>query len=559
VASPRPFAWLGRIRAQAQIALFVFLVALLAQYAGLTYALHRNHALMRDIVEHNQIATRAVDELSEDLAILSYKILGVVGGIYAAPNIAHELRKLGFSIVDSFGHVRNRLGEYADAETAQRAEQAIAALPEFLERTRRLLLDTSTSPTETERERLERNHDEWLDIRPALTMFTEDVRERVRNHAESSFAELKRLERILSAMADAALFGGLIGLGVTWYLLLFLIARPVTQLVASMRRIATGDTSTSVPSLEHRTEVGDMARAVQVFKDKSIENQLLHEQEARRSAELARARDEAQAANRTKSEFLANMSHELRTPLNAVIGFSEIMMGQIYGPLGDKRYAEYAGDIHKSGQHLLEIINDILDIAKVEAGRLELRSGHVELPKLLSSCERLMEAKAASAGVSLVVRPVEAISEVVADEIRLRQILLNLLSNAVKFTPRGGSVTLAVEPGPGGTCDFKVIDTGIGMTEEQVALAMEPFRQIDNTLSRRFEGTGLGLPLTKALVELHNGVLILASKPDVGTTATVRLPMVAQQTATPSLEGLAGTSVARAEQPRRRAGGRRNA
>jgi signal transduction histidine kinase len=552
VASPRGFAWLGRIRAQAQIALFAFLVALLAQYAGLTYALHRNHALMRDIVHQNQIATKAVDELSEDLAILSYKILGVVGGIYAAPNIAHELRKLGISIIDSFNGVRSGLGAYVDAESAQRAEKAVAALPEFLERTRELFLKTSTSPTDAERARLEHHHDEWLDIRPALSVFTEAVRQGVRNHAESSFAELQRLERILSIMADAALAGGLIGLGVTWYLLLFLIAKPVTQLVTSMRRIATGDISASVPNLEQRTELGDMARAVQVFKEKSIENQRLHDQEARRSAELARARDDAQAANRTKSEFLANMSHELRTPLNAIIGFSEVMQAQIYGSLGDKRYAEYAGDIRRSGQHLLEIINDILDLAKVEAGRLELRLDRVDVGQLFTACERLMQNKAASAGVTLIVRPVDTVPEIVADEIRLRQILLNLLSNAVKFTPRGGYVTLLVERAADRTCEFKVIDTGIGMTEAEVAVAMEPFRQIDNTLARKYEGTGLGLPLTRALIELHGGRFELSSKPGIGTTATVCLPENAPRLAAATNEV---ASALLQETPRRRAGG----
>ncbi len=384
-------------------------------------------------------------------------------------------------------------------------------------------------------------------------MFTEAVRHRVRDHAESNFAELKRLERILSTMADAALVGGLIGLGVTWYLLLFLIARPVTQLVTSMRRIATGDIAASVPNLEQRTELGDMARAVQVFKEKSIENQRLHDQEARRSTELARARDDAQAANRTKSEFLANISHELRTPLNAIIGFSEVMQAEIYGALGDRRYAEYAGDIHRSGQHLLEIINDILDLAKVEAGKLELRTDRVDVGQLFTACERLMQSKADSAGVTLIVRPVDTVPEVVADEIRLRQILLNLLSNAVKFTPRGGYVTLLAERAADRTCEFKVIDTGIGMSEAEVAVAMEPFRQIDNTLARKYEGTGLGLPLTRALIELHGGVFELSSKPGIGTTATVRLPENAPVLAA------ATNQVATAlihETPLRRAGGR---
>jgi signal transduction histidine kinase len=373
------------------------------------------------------------------------------------------------------------------------------------------------------------------------------------HRADADAAEWESVSRVLPVIADAALVAGLIGIVVTWYLLVFLIAKPVTDLVTSMRRIATGDIAASVPSLEQRTELGDMARAVQVFKEKSIENQRLHDQEAKRSAELARARDDAQAANRTKSEFLANMSHELRTPLNAIIGFSEVMQTQIYGPLGDKRYAEYAGDIHRSGQHLLEIINDILDLAKVEAGRLELRPDRVDVAQLFTACERLMHNKAATAGVTLIVRHLDTVTEIVADEIRLRQILLNLLSNAVKFTPRGGYVTMLAERAADKTCEFKVIDTGIGMSEAEVAVAMEPFRQIDNTLARKYEGTGLGLPLTRALIELHGGKFELSSKPGIGTTATVRLPENAPGLAAATNE--VATALLH-EVPRRRAGGR---
>jgi signal transduction histidine kinase len=166
-----------------------------------------------------------------------------------------------------------------------------------------------------------------------------------------------------------------------------------------------------------------------------------------------------------------------------------------------------------------------------------------------------MQNKAESGGVSLIVQPVAAVTEVVADEIRLRQILLNLLSNAIKFTPRGGKVTLAALRGPEGSCDFKVIDTGIGMTDEEVAVAMEPFRQIDNTLARRYEGTGLGLPLTKGLVELHGGEFILRSRPGHGTTATVRLPAAPAQIDAAGPSAGAGGEDSN-EAPRRRAGAR---
>jgi len=505
----------------------VFLVVLVAQFAALSYALQRDHALMQDIVEENESSRKAVDDLSDDLASLSYRIIGVSGGIYAAQSIAYELPDLGKRIIASWTRVHQRLSDFSDDETKRRAATAVAGLPDFLEKTRKLFGETGPVPTANELLLLERNHDEWLDYRTALILFTETVRRRVAENSAASFTELKEIQSKLSAWSATAFASGLVALGVTWYMLIFLIARPVTALVASMRRIATGETSTDVPNLGRANEVGDMARAVQVFKAKSIENQRLQQEEAKRSGELASAHDEAQAANRAKSEFLANMSHELRTPLNAIIGFSEIMQRELHGALGSERYNDYARDIHQSGHHLLEIINDILDIAKVEAGKLELRHAHIQVKDLFASCSRLMGERAASAGVSLIVELPEEAAELIADDTRLRQILLNLLSNAIKFTPSGGTVVMRAGVNQDGNCELHVADTGIGMTEKEISLAMQPFTQIDNSLSRRFEGTGLGLPLTKALVELHSGELKLQSERGVGTTASILLPQPA--------------------------------
>ena len=505
----------------------MFLAVLVAQFGVLSYALQRDHALMRAIVEENESSRRTIDTLSDDLALLSYRVIGVSGGIYAAQSIAYELPDLGSRIIDGWNRVHSRLSDIADAQTAQRAARAVVGLPAFLERTHALFSSIGPMPTPEELVLLERNHDEWLDYRTALTVFTEAMRQRVAENSAANFAELKAIQSELSAWSAAAFASGLAALAVTWYILVFLIGRPVTNLVSSMRRIATGDTTAEVANLSRANEVGDMARAVQVFKEKSIENQRLQEEEAHRGLELAAARDAAQAASRSKSEFLANMSHELRTPLNAIIGFSEIMLCELHGSLGSERYNDYARDIHQSGRHLLEIINDILDIAKVEAGKLELRHHAIRVDELFASCSRLMGERADSAGISLVVEQPDDVPVLFADDTRLRQILLNLLSNAIKFTPSGGTVVMRAGIAGDGRIELQIADNGIGMTEQEISLALQPFTQIDNSMSRRFEGTGLGLPLTKALVELHAGELKLYSERAVGTTASISLPQPA--------------------------------
>jgi PAS domain S-box-containing protein len=249
------------------------------------------------------------------------------------------------------------------------------------------------------------------------------------------------------------------------------------------------------------------------------------EEALRRAEESSRAaRETAELANRAKTEFLANMSHELRTPLNAIIGFSEIIMGEMFGPIGVEQYKEYMKDIHESGSHLYNLINDILDVSKAEAGKLELSESEIDIADAVTRCVRLVGERAERAEVALEVEVPQGLPLLYADERKIKQILLNLLSNAVKFTPTGGKVSIAARIEPDGWFCFAITDTGIGISEQDMADVMAPFGQVDSTLARRYEGTGLGLPLTKALVDLHGGELDLHSELDVGTTVTVRLP-----------------------------------
>ena len=239
---------------------------------------------------------------------------------------------------------------------------------------------------------------------------------------------------------------------------------------------------------------------------------------------LREAKDQAETASRTKSEFLANMSHELRTPLNAVIGFSEIIHQQIFGEIGEARYVDYAKDIHASGSHLLQVINDILDISKAEAGKVELRETPIDLARALAACAKIVAPRAEAGEVRVEIDVPEDAPQLLADEQRFRQIALNLLSNAVKFTPPGGRVSAGCAREESGFFRLSIVDTGIGMREQDIPRALEPFGQIDSALARRFEGTGLGLPLTKKLAELHGATLELKSAPGKGTTAIVRFP-----------------------------------
>ena len=247
-------------------------------------------------------------------------------------------------------------------------------------------------------------------------------------------------------------------------------------------------------------------------------------EELRRNQErLIAAKEAAEAASRSKSEFLANMSHELRTPLNAIIGFSGMMSDRMFGPLGDK-YVEYANIIGTSGRHLLAIITDILDLAKADADKLLLAEEEVDIAEVVELGAQIVHDMAQRAQIDFACETEEPMPSVIGDAAKLTQILVNLLSNAIKFTPPGGKVRLKVEHREYRGMIFRIEDTGVGMSAEQIPVALEPFGQIGNSLTRQHDGVGLGLPLTKRLVELHGGKIELTSEPGKGTVASVHLP-----------------------------------
>jgi two-component system cell cycle sensor histidine kinase PleC len=253
-------------------------------------------------------------------------------------------------------------------------------------------------------------------------------------------------------------------------------------------------------------------------------NTNLEQRVIERTQQLTAARDEALAASRAKSGFLANMSHELRTPLNAIIGFSETMRLEVMGPMANDLYRSYAGNIHDSGRHLLGVINDLLDVAKIEAGRMELHEEVCDVGAIIAEATRLLENQALQAGLAVATQLQSRLPHIQGDRGKLRQILLNLLSNAIKFTHREGMITVSARLSASGTFVLAVADTGIGIPARQIDAVMEPFVQVENVFSRSHNGSGLGLPLCKALAEMHGGFMVLESEIGKGTCVTISLP-----------------------------------
>jgi two-component system cell cycle sensor histidine kinase PleC len=298
--------------------------------------------------------------------------------------------------------------------------------------------------------------------------------------------------------------------------------------IISERRTAEGGlvmTANDITAVKQQEEVRrlneEQLQAAVVSLERSQEQ--LSELARRYETEKVRA----ESANKSKSEFLANMSHELRTPLNAINGFSEIMLGEMFGPLGDARYKEYAKDIHNSGQHLLALINDILDMSKIEAGKMSLRFDPMNLQEVTDDAVRLIRNRAEAAGLILSI-DYPHLPEIEADYRAVKQILLNLLSNAVKFTPKGGRVTVRAEArrdALGERLRISVQDTGIGIAKDDLSRLARPFEQVETQHAKTQAGTGLGLALTKSLVEMHGGVLEMHSIPGEGTTVSFTLPI----------------------------------
>ncbi len=292
------------------------------------------------------------------------------------------------------------------------------------------------------------------------------------------------------------------------------ITHPILQLARTMKSVSDEQSYSIKAKKYENDEVGILVDGF---------NGMLAQIQAREDG-LRAAWHQAETANRVKTEFLATVSHELRTPLNAILGFSEIIERELLGPIGIPQYHDYARDIHDSGTHLLQLINDILDISKVEAGKLELNEEEVDVGVIIEKSIRLIAERTENANLTMTVQIDPHLPSLYADARLVKQGVINLLSNAVKFTPNGGHIIVRALQEQDGAIAVSVSDTGIGIAKQDIPRILAPFGQVDSSLSRKYEGTGLGLPLVKSFIDLHGGSLEIQSDVGVGTTVTMRFP-----------------------------------
>jgi len=270
--------------------------------------------------------------------------------------------------------------------------------------------------------------------------------------------------------------------------------------------------------------LGVLAMAAKNLSRSAVKSIELHVDNVLLNESLEKTRTERDAARREKWTALGQLSHELRTPLNAIMGFSEAMAGEYFGPLGNGRYKDYAGHVNESGRHMLRLVDELLELSRGETGKLQLKESPVELDMLLASCLDIAKGEADGARLTLKRHLAPGLPLIRADKTKLRQTVLNLLSNAIKFTPAGGTITLAGFPAPGGGIAVAVQDNGIGMTGEEIELALTPFGRVTSPLNDATPGMGLGLPMARRFAELHGGELSIASEPGSGTTCTIWFP-----------------------------------
>jgi signal transduction histidine kinase len=393
---------------------------------------------------------------------------------------------------------------------------------------------------------LGRSQIEMVTTGPEVDRFERDVSEAIgalewtaivgRSETEVDVGLIAAMKRSLVIGVAAVILASLMAVVVAT-----LMTRRIGALKAAARAIGAGALDTAIPHLGS-DDIGVLARAfgqmanrlretIQSLQlqadDTSLANeQLRQENDLRKQAEraLREAMVKAESASRAKSRFLANMSHELRTPLNAVIGFADILGNEMMGPLGSPRYKEYAEDIRASGSHLLQLINDILDLSKIEAGKLDLHEEWLVLGEVIESARAMVAEKAVRQGLLLRVDVPAALPRLLADRRLTLQVLLNLLSNAVKFTPTGGRISIDAFRADDLGLAVRVGDTGIGIAEADIPIVLQPFGQVEGAFQRSHDGTGLGLPLSLSIMQLHGGRMDIASRPGEGTKVTIHFP-----------------------------------